>query len=414
MVSGVASSADRSLILRHPSFFRFWVGQLGANSGFQMLSVAIGWQLYDLTHRPLDLGLVGLAEFLPVLFLTLPAGHVADRYRRRSVVSICYAVEGATCAAFFLSSVTGTLDPALVYTLAAILGTARAFASPAASALLPTLIPREAFGHAQAWSSSVFHVASIAGPAVGGLLYGLGPETAYLSCAALFALGAFMAGSLPAGAAPAAPPEGSKLASVFAGMSFIRRERAILGTISLDLFAVLLGGATALLPIFARDILVTGPVGLGLLRAAPALGALAVALYLARRPLQRRAGIKMFTAVIIFGVGTCVFALSRDFFLSLAALLLLGAGDMVSVFIRHSLVQLRTPDGMRGRVSAVNSIFIGASNQLGEFESGLTADWFGVVPAALLGGIGTLAVVGLWYHLFPELRRVDRLDPERS
>lgn len=411
MASSPASSVDRSLILRHPSFYRFWVGQLGANSGFQMLSVAIGWQLYDMTHRPLDLGLVGLAEFLPVLLLTLPAGHVADRCRRRSVVSICYAVEAAICAAFFLSSATGTLDPALVYTLAAILGAARAFASPAASALLPTLVARDMFGHAQAWSSSVFHAASIAGPALGGLLYGLGPEAAYMSCAALFALGAVMAGSLPAGAVPSAP-EGSRLASVFAGLSFIRRERAILGTISLDLFAVLLGGATALLPIYARDILGTGPVGLGLLRAAPALGALAVALHLARRPLQHQAGIKMLAAVIIFGLGTCVFALSRNFFVSLAALLILGAGDMVSVFIRHSLVQLRTPDAMRGRVSAVNSIFIGASNQLGEFESGLTADLFGVVPAALLGGIGTLAVVGLWSRLFPELRKVDRLDGE--
>jgi MFS family permease len=377
----------------------------------QILSVALGWQVYALTREPLDLGLIGLAQFVPAFLLALPAGHAVDRYRRRTILRACLALDATAAALLAIGTATGLMTVPAIFLLAALLGAARAFEWPAGSAFLAGIVPRERFGRAVAWTSSVRQTATIAGPALGGVLYAVGPTACYAACTAAWLIGLVLALFLP----PAAQLENREkptLKSVLAGLDFIWRRKEILGSISLDLFAVLLGGATALLPIYARDILFAGPLGLGLLRSAPAVGALIVATILSRRPLARHNGPAMFAGVALFGLATCLFALSSDFTLSLVALVLMGGGDMVSVFVRLTLVQLRTPDSMRGRVGAVNGIFIGTSNQLGEFESGLTAAWFGAVPAALIGGLGTLAVVGLWLVVFPGLRRIDRIDAD--
>jgi len=396
---------------RHRAFTLYWLITGCASTASQVMSVALGWQVYALTHDPLDLGLIGLAQFIPAFLLALPAGHAVDRYRRRTILRCCLAVDGTAALLLALGSAGGWLRIEAVFGLAALIGAARAFESPARSALLAGLVPRESLGRAVAWNSSVQQVATIVGPALGGLLYGLGAAACYAACTAAWGTGLALAFFLPP-AAQAIGREKPTLRSVLAGLEFIWRRKEILGAVSLDLFAVLLGGAAALLPIYARDILLAGPFGLGLLRSAPAVGALVVAATLARRPLEHNNGPAMFAAVAVFGIATCIFAVSHNMILSLAALAAMGAGDMVSVFVRQSLVQLRTPDEMRGRVGAVNSIFIGTSNQLGEFESGVTAAWFGTVPAVLIGGIGTLVVVGLWALLFPGLRGVDRLDAE--
>jgi MFS family permease len=373
-------------LIRHKPFALFWSARTCTSFAYQMLSVAVGWRVYELTGSAFDLGLVGLAQFLPVLLLTLLVGHVADRYDRRRIVAICQVTEAVAGAILAVGAATGALPVVGIFAVVALIGAARAFESPTLSALMPGLVGDARLQQASAWSASANQTATILGPAAGGLLYALGS-------AVPFALAA----------------EAPTLRSVFSGIIFIWENPAMLGAISLDLFAVLFGGATALLPIYARDILHTGSWGLGILRAAPAVGALTMSVLLARRPLRRHAGRLMFGAVVVFGLATAVFALSRSLPLSLAALVMLGAADVVSVVIRFSLVQMRTPDAMRGRVSAVNMLFVGTSNQLGEFESGATAALLGTVPATLLGGLGTIAVALLWMRWFPSLRKVDSL-----
>jgi len=374
-----------------------------------MLGVAVGWQLYELTGSALDLGLVGLVQFVPMVLLTLVVGQVADRCDRRLVVIVCEVVKAAAVAALALGSIAGWQSRASIFTLVGVLGAAQAFENPAMTALVPEVVSRPLITKAMAWIISAGQTAQIVGPALGGFLYAFGPGAAYFTAGAMFIL---------AGAGAAAiriertvrPREPITLETVFSGVAFIKSRRVLLGTMSLDLFAVLLGGATALLPVFARDILHAGPVGLGLLRSAPAAGALATSVLLAHYPLERRIGSTLFRSVIVFGVATVAFGLSTNFILSIVALTVLGAADVVSMVIRVSLAQIRTPDAMRGRVSAVHSLFTGTSNQLGAFESGLAAALLGAVPAVLLGGLGTVAVAGLWMFIFPELRRLGRFE----
>ena len=379
---------------------------------FQMQAVAIGWQVYDFTGSAFDLGLVGLTQFIPGFALSLVVGQIADRYDRRRVLRFCQAVEALAALALALGSLTHRLDTGALFAAIFVIGAARACELPTLHALMPQLVPSALIPRAAAASTSSNQTAIILGPALGGLAYALGPGAVYgLSCAGFLAAGLLIA--LIRVPLPAPRRERLSLASLFGGIAFLRGHKAAMGAISLDLFAVLLGGASALLPIYARDILATGPWGLGLLRSAPALGALAVSLLLARRPLGGGVGRILFAAVAVFGLATIVFAVSTSFPLSLAALAVLGASDAISVVIRLSLVQIETPDDMRGRVSAVNAMFIGASNSLGEFESGVTAAWFGTVPAVLLGGVGTLLVALLWLKLFPDLFRVERLEKSR-
>ena len=375
---------------------------------FQMQAVAIGWQVYDLTGSALDLGLVGLAQFIPGFALSLLVGHIADRYDRRLILRICMGIEALATLALALASLFGGLTVGALFAAIFVIGAARASELPTLHALMPQLVPPQLIPRAAAASASSNQTAIILGPALGGLAYALGPALVYALAAAGFIAASLLISAIRI-ALPVPPRERPSLASLFGGVAFVRGHPALMGAISLDLFAVLLGGATALLPIYARDILLTGPWGLGLLRSAPALGALAASLALARRPLDGNVGRKLFVAVIAFGLATCVFALSTSFAVSLAALAALGAADSVSVVIRFSLVQIETPDALRGRVSAVNSMFIGASNSLGEFESGATAALFGTVPATVLGGIGTIMVALLWRRFFPALFRVDRL-----
>jgi len=386
---------------------------LGARSlsalGYQMQAVVLGWQMYALTHSAWSLGLVGLAQFLPFLALVFVAGTIVDRADRRRIAMICQGAEAAAAFGLAVLSVVGTATPAMLYALAAATGTARAFEAPSLQALLPSLVLQAAYPRAAALSSSVFQCASIAGPSLGGLLYSAGSGVAYAACGTAFAFAAACSSRLPARVRAIAqkPPT---LASFFEGVGFVIRRPDVLGAISLDLFAVLLGGATALLPVFAGGILHAGPLGLGLLRAASGAGALVVSVALSRRPLSRHLGPAMFAAVGVFGIATIVFGLSTWLPLSVASLVLLGGADVVSVVIRSTLVQMRTPDEMRGRVAAVNLLFIGSSNQLGEFESGSLAALIGAVPAVVVGGVGTLAVAAIWMGLFPGLRRLDRLS----
>jgi MFS family permease len=379
----------------------------------QVQAVAVGWQIYDLTHSPLALGLVGLAQFLPMLGLILFAGHAADRYDRRLVLRLCLTVQAFAVGVLAAGTLGGWITRDIIFPTVFVLGAARAFESPALSSLLPTIVPAELFPRAVASSASANQFATIAGPAIGGLVYAASPVAAYSLATTLLVVGAIMIGLLRTDR-PKIAREPVSRAALFAGFAYIRRHPIILGAISLDLFAVLLGGATALLPLFARDILETGPWGLGLLRASPAAGALVTSVVLIYRPLRGGVGRIMFGAVTVFGLATIVFALSRSLPLSMMALAVLGAADVVSVVIRSTLVQLETPDAMRGRVSAVNSLFIGTSNQLGEFESGVTAAWFGAVPAVVLGGVGTLLVVVICMRLFPELLAADRLHNRRA
>ncbi|WP_417355488.1 MFS transporter [Gallaecimonas pentaromativorans] len=396
-------------LLRHGAFLRFWLGQTASSLAYQMLVVGIGWQMYDLTDSALSLGLIGLAQFVPQLLLTLVAGHVADQYNRRVIVIVCRLVLAGTMGGLVYANLSGQLSPAIIYVCGALMGATRAFESPATQALLPNLITPDQFPRALALTSGTREATVIAGPALGGLVYLIGASWLYGASVVFFLVSALVLLSLQYEyQAPRKEP--ASLKSLFSGIHFIRDNPVVLGAISLDLFSVLLGGATALLPIVARDILHTGSWGLGLLRSAPALGALLMSIWLARFPLEKRVGKTMFYAVALFGLATIVFGLSQNLWLSMGALLVLGASDMVSVIIRSTLIQLETPDAMRGRVSAVNYIFIGTSNQLGEFESGVTAAWFGVVPAIIIGGIGTLAVVALWMKVFPALTHRDKLS----
>ncbi|MGD0192718.1 MAG: MFS transporter [Rhizomicrobium sp.] len=395
---------------RRRDFALFVSGRFLSSIAMQVQSVAVGWQIYDLSHSAFALGLVGLCQFVPMFFFTLPAGDVADRMDQRRMFCISVAAQAAVGAALLLLSLSHTHATWPFYVTLVFFGTARGFSGPASQSLLPFLVSRENLPRALAWSSSSLQVAVLLGPALGGFLFVAGPSVAYAVCCGAFLCAGFA--SLFLGGRRREPGTATlttAIERVGEGIRFVRTRSVILGAISLDLFAVLLGGATALLPIYARDILFVGPVGLGLLRSAPALGAAVVGFALGRKPLARHAGPVMFGAVSVFGLMTIIFGLSTNFYVSLAALATLGAVDMLSVFIRHSLVQFATPDSMRGRVSAVNVLFIGASNELGEFESGFTAAWFGTVPAVVIGGIGTLAVVALWMGLFPPLRRVDRL-----
>ena len=371
-----------------------------------MTAVAVGWQVYALTHSTFALGMMGLVQFLPMLLLTLVVGHVADRFNRKTVISICQVVEGCTLAILAVSSYLHRLHPAGIFCAVAALGAARAFESPSTQALVPGLVEDSKVPQAIAWSSSANQTASIVGPALGGILYAFGAHVPYGLCACLFGLAAVLSSTIVTKRRVAAKgPVTTK--SIFSGIHYIREKRNILGAISLDLFVVLLGGATALLPVYARDILHTGPWGLGLLRLAPALGALSTSIFLAHHPIRKHAGRRMFVAVVVFGVATIAFALSRNVLLSMGILCVLGAADVTSVVVRSSLVQMETPDEMRGRVSAVNSLFIGTSNQLGEFESGVTASWFGVIPATIIGGVGSIMIALIWMGLFPGLRELE-------
>jgi MFS family permease len=408
-VTEAAAPAAGGLLTRYRPFGLFWASRLLSVVAFNVLAVAIGWQIYELTSNPLDLGLVGLVQFLPIAPLTLIVGQVADRYDRRFTVALCRVAQALASLALALGTIGGWLTPGAILVIVGVLGAARAFEDPTMSALLPTLVPRREISRALVWYTSASQVARISGPALGGLLVVLGPATAYSVGVVAYALAIVMILLLRVQqrARVRAP---ITLGSVFAGLAFTWRTPAILGSISLDLFVVLLGGATALLPIYAKDILQAGPEGLGLLRSAPAAGALAMSAVLALCPLRDRVGWLLFGAVIVFGLATVVFGLSTSMPLSLAALAVLGASNMISVVIRHSLVQLRTPDPMRGRVSAVNSLFTGTSNQLGDFESGATAALIGTVPSVVLGGVGTVLVALVWMALFPDIRRTRSLE----
>ncbi|WP_165988801.1 MFS transporter [Caballeronia sp. SBC1] len=395
--------------MRHRPFALFWSARVMSSVAFQMMSVAIGWQIYSITHSAFALGLVGLSQFLPMFMLTLVVGHVADRYDRRTIAFVCQAIQGVAALTLCIATWRGVTSQGLIYLIAAVAGSARAFESPSMAALLPNLIPRAQLQYATAWSTSANQTAQILGPAMGGLLYGLGALTVYGAVAVAF-IGAAVALSSIKIEQVVRMRTPLTFESLFSGIAFIRRKPVILGALSLDLFAVLLGGATALLPVFARDILHAGPWALGVLRAAPAVGALTGSIYLAHFPLRQRAGTALFGGVIAFGIATIVFGLSRNLYVSLIALAALGASDVISVVVRMSLVQLQTPDDMRGRVGAINSLFIGTSNQLGEFESGMTAGLFGAVPAVLIGGVGTIVVALLWMRLFPGLRATRSLE----
>jgi MFS family permease len=403
--------ASAESLRSHPAFVQFWFARICSGFGFQMLSVAVGWQIYAITGRALDLGLIGLVQFFPSVMLALPAGHVADQFERRRIVMLGQIVDMLAIAVLAAISLMHLAHETAILALVFVIGMAKAFEFPALQSMLPALVPQAVLPRAMAASASAGQAAMIMGPAVGGLLYVAGAGTVYTVCALLYLIAVVLMARLRyEQAQPKREP--ATLKTLFAGVHFIRHRPDVLGVISLDLFAVLLGGATALLPIFAKDILHTGPWGLGLLRAAPAVGALLMSLWLARHSMERRVGPIMFASVAGFGLATLVFAVSKVLWLSLIALFALGAFDMVSMVIRGALVQLDTPDDMRGRVSAVNAIFINTSNQLGEFESGLLAAWVGAINATLIGGIGTLVVVGLWMAMFPTLRRRQSLRAE--
>jgi MFS family permease len=398
-----------SALLKFPPFLFFLLSRSFSRFCSQIAAVAIGWQIYDLTGSAFDLGMVGLVQFLPTALLVFVAGHAADRYERKRVVQICQLAEALTALFLAWGAYAGWLNVVQIFIATAVLGTAGAFESPAMAALLPLITPQGSLQRATAISSGVAQIATITGPAIGGLAYAVAPSMPYGIMVLFWISAAILTGAIHL-ARPAVVRDSATPADLFAGVRFVRNNPAILGTISLDLFAVLLGGATALLPIYARDILQTGPLGLGILRAAPAIGALLMTAVLARRTIDRRVGMRMFQAVIIFGVATVVFAISQWMWLSVLALAILGAADTISVVIRFSLVQLATPDQMRGRVGAVNYLFINASNQLGQFESGVTAALLGAMPAAVLGGVGTVLIALLWMKLFPALRDVERLE----
>ncbi|HVT52369.1 MAG TPA: MFS transporter [Dongiaceae bacterium] len=397
-------------VLKYRDYRLFLAARLLVTAAIQIQSVAVGYQVYEISHDTLALGFVGLAQFLPMLALILPAGDLADRYNRRVILLVSCIVEAAVAAGFLLLTIFHVQSLGWFYAVLALFGVVRTLSAPASQSLVPLLVPPESLSRAIAWASSAFQTATIVGPALGGALYVLGPEVAYGVC---FVLSIVVAALFAMIHAPLAvrrsKAEGSAFDRAKEGIAYVKDRPIILGAISLDLFAVLLGGATALLPAYAKDILMVGPVGLGILRTAPALGAAVTGLILGWKPLDHKTGPWMFACVALFGASTIVFGVSQDFTVSLVALVVLGASDMVSVFVRQTLVQMATPDHMRGRVSAVSMLFVGASNELGEFESGVMARLFGTIPSVVIGGVGTLLVVAIWMGLFPDLRRVDRL-----
>jgi MFS family permease len=410
MSSQTDTAADqRYAAFRHGAFLRFWVARFLATFSTQIVSVAVGWQIYDLTRDPFDLGLVGVIQFAPSLLLVLVTGVVADRFGRRLIMALAAFLEALCALALLVLSIRGLAGPIPIFAVLAAFGIARAFFGPASASLVANLVPVDDFANAVAWNSSAWQMATIVGPVAGGLLYGVSAEAAYGTAMVFMLVSSLLVISIPK---PAQRTETDKpsLDTLFAGFRYIWGEKIVLGAISLDLFAVLLSGAVALLPVYARDILELGPWGLGLLRAAPGIGALFVAIWLAGHPLKDHAGLIMFFFVAMFGVFTVVFGVSTVPWLSIFALAMLGATDMVSVYVRETLIQLWTPDEVRGRVNAVNMVFVGASNELGEFRAGTMAALIGTVPAVVFGGVGAVAVAGLWAFLFPELCKVRHLD----
>jgi len=413
MAADETSKAAGRVAFTYPSFVLFQLARFFIALAGEMQSVAVGWQVYEITKRPLDLGLVGLAQFLPSILLFLVAGHVADHFDRRWVIVSCYSASALCAGSLLFFSLWGVHNVYPIYAVLLVLGIARCFSGPVSRSLLPQLVPEKDFVNAVAWASTIFQCAIVLGPSLGGIVYAAsgGPAAVYALSFIAAAAAALSTLQIKVQSRTWAP-EPMNWKTTLAGLHYIWREKLILGAISLDLFGVLLGGAVALLPVYAREILETGPWGLGILRSAPAAGAAAMAIFIAHKPLGRRAGSMMLWCVAGFGVATILFGLSRSLVLSLIALFLVGATDMVSVIVRQMLIQVGTPDEMRGRVNAVDMIFIGASNELGQFESGLTAQWFGAVRAVVLGGLGTLVVTGLWAWCFPELRRAgERAKP---
>ena len=423
-MSDSSSSGSAAAAFLSRDFRLYQLARMLVIIGAEAQTIAVAWQVYALTHKAINLGYTGLALFLPGLLFILPSGHVADRFDRRLVILVCYSLQILCTATLFLFAWKGMSNVWPIYGVLVLIGTGRSFSGPASSALIPHLVPKEHFVNAVTWGATVFQIANISGPALGGILFTLpiigglhgagrlhGAGIVYLFTLATLVSFISLIASLHVRPGRMEHRAISKEV-ILAGFHYVRNTPILLGSISLDLFAVLLGGATALMPIFAVDMLHAGPRGLGLLRAAPAIGALSVSIYLTWRPIRRRAGVKMFTCVAIFGAATILFGLSRSIVVSLMALFLVGASDMVSVVIRSSVLQLATPPEMRGRVSAVNSLFLGASNEFGEFESGLTAQWWGAVRAVVIGGIGSMTVTGLWSLLFPSLRKADELTAE--
>ncbi len=413
LAMSIPASGDRFAAFRHSSYTRFFLSRFFAAFAIQIISVSVGWQMYDETRNPLYLGLIGLFQFLPSLLLILVTGTIADRYNRRMIMAICMVV-GAACAAALLGlTLANAFTPWLVFAILVVFGIERAFMGPAVQSLGPNLVPEKDLANAIAWNSSSWQTASILGPVFGGLLYGVNATAAYIVAFVLLSLAALLVFMIPK---PAQRTSAAKVdvAHLLAGFRFIFSEKVVLGAISLDLFAVLLGGAVALMPIFARDVLELGPWGLGLLRAAPGIGAIAVAIWLAFHPIRHHAGTAMFVGVGFFGLGTLIFGLSATPWLSIVALMIMGAADMISVYVRETLIALWTPDEVRGRVNAVNMVFVGASNELGEFRAGTMAHFIGAVPAVVIGGVGTLAVTVIWALGFSKLRKIDTLEaPER-
>ena len=398
-----------SRVFAHAPFRHYWFSKLAATLAVQIISVAVGWQVYSLTRDPLDLGLIGLVQFLPALVLVLVTGAVADKVNRRSILTVCLAAEAFCCLLLIGLTVEGLSVVWPVFVVLTGLGIARAFYGPASSSLLPNLVPQAELSGAIALSTSAWQSATIVGPVAGGLLYGISPYAAYGAALALLATSAFLTLLIPR-PQQLASHQATSVGELLAGFRYVWREKVVFGAISLDLFAVLLGGATALLPVYALDILHAGPEALGLLRAAPGVGAIAMALWLARYPVRDHAGIIMFGFVALFGIFTVIFGFSEIIWLSVFALVLMGATDMVSVYVRETLIQVWTPDALRGRVNAVNNMFVGASNELGEFRAGTVAAFIGAKAAVVMGGAGTVMVAGLWSAMFPELRRARHLS----
>jgi MFS family permease len=402
---------DSRAAFRYPAFTIFQTARCLVVLAMEMQAVAVGWQVYEITKRPLDLGLVGLAQFLPGILLFLVAGHVADVFDRRKVLILCEAGFGVCFLLLLLLTGFRSQSVAAIYAVLVLLGIVRSFNGPASRSILPHLVPEEHFQNSVAWASGIFQLATILGPVLGGVIYAIfrGPFAVYLIAVVVAAVAVGLLLSLKVNIKARAKVETST-SSVFEGFRYIWREKLILGAISLDLFAVLLGGAVALLPVYAKEILQTGPWGLGILRSAPGVGAGIMAIVIAYKPLRKNVGAIMLWCVAGFGVFTVAFGISRSMIFSLIALFIVGATDMVSVIVRGTLIQVATPDEMRGRVNAVDMIFIGASNELGQFESGVTAQWFGTVPAVILGGVGAIVVTGLWAWMFPQLRKVNQLS----
>jgi MFS family permease len=402
------AAGSEQRLLQHRSFVLFWCARTLTTGAYQMLAVAVGWQIYDLTNNPLDLGIVGLMQFIPLLVLAIFVGQIADRHDRRTVIRVTQIFKALAALALAVGTAAGWLTRELMFAIIFFLGIARSFEMPTIHAIMPDIVPQAILPRAIAAGATASQTAIICGPALGGFLYAFGPATVYVLCVAVFVTAGVLVGLVQTAYAKQDETPIS-VKTLLAGFGYIRNREILFGVISLDLFAVLLGGVTALLPIYARDILETGPWGLGLLRSAPALGALVSSVILSRYMIQHHAGRWLFASVAAYGLAIVVFGLSTSLALSMVALAAYGAADAISVVIRHSLVLSRTPNEMLGRVMAVNTMFTGSSGTLGEFRAGVMAAWLGAVPAVLIGGIGAVAVTLLWMRLFPELPRIDKL-----